>query len=279
MKVADIMTRDIKWVEIPGTRAEALDLMKELSVNAVPAVKRGTRELAGMVTLDRLLKYPDEDQLGVLIDRDVPVISADDSLEDAAKRMLESNVRMLPVLEGGKLVGIITVRDIVYRAVANLETKRSVADYVRPRVVVLWDGMPLKVASEIMDLSGFRTLPVIDADGNLVGALDDSQIARVSEIETESATSQVSGRTEGDSWTWDSEGRIYITKRQLRIPDKLVKDVMTEDLVTITRRTPVNRCAELMRQRRVGQAYVISADGRLTGVVRDIDLLRSLISS
>jgi Mg/Co/Ni transporter MgtE len=127
-----------------------------------------------------------------------------------------------------------------------------------------------------MDLAGFRGLPVINEGGTMVGIIDDSDIIKVSEVEVGSKMSQMSGRSEGDSWTWDSEDRVYITKSQLKIPNKLVKDIMTKELVTISRKTSISRVAELMKQNHVEQTPVISSDGKLVGIIRDVDLLRAL---
>lgn len=277
MQVKDVMTKEVKWVEVPGSRAEALELLRKLGASAVPVVKRGTDELVGMVTLRKIFETPDEEQLAMLVDRDVPSVAVDDKLEAAASQLLKARVRRLPVLKNEKLVGIITVRDIVYRALAEMNIEKPAADYIRPHVIAVWDGTPLKAAVEIMDLSGFRGLPVIDEEGNLVGIIDDSDIIKVSNVEVNSRMSQMAGRSEGDSWTWDSEARIYITKRELKIPDKLVKDVMVKELITITRKTPVSRTAQLMKQHQVEQTPVISADGKLAGIVRDVDLLRALV--
>ncbi|MCS7131754.1 MAG: CBS domain-containing protein [Hadesarchaea archaeon] len=278
MQVKDVMTKEVKWVEVPGTRAEALELLRKLGASAVPVVKQGTDELVGMVTLRKLFEHPDEEQLAMLVDRDIPTVAPDDPLEEAAKRLLASHTRRLPVLKDGKLVGIITVRDIVYRAIVAMNIEKPASDYMRPHVIAVWDGTPLKAAIEIMALSGFRVLPVIDENGNLVGMIGDADIVKISDIETESKMSQMAGRTEGDSWTWDSENRIYITKRKLKIPAKLVRDVMTKELITISRRTTVSRCAELMKQHKIEQTPVISAEGTLLGIVRDIDLLQALIT-
>ncbi|MBA7597206.1 Inosine-5'-monophosphate dehydrogenase [subsurface metagenome] len=276
MQVKDVMTKEVKWAEVPGTRAEALDLLRKLGTNAVPVVKRGTDELVGLVTLRKLFEKSDENQLAMLVDRDVPTVALSDKLEEAANRLLTAHVRRLPVLKNEKLVGIVTVRDIVYRAIAEMNLERPASDFMRPHVIAVWDGIPLKAAVEIMDLSGFRALPAIDESGNLVGIIDDTDILKVSEVETESKMSQMAGRSEGDSWTWDSENRIYITKRELKVPDKLVKDVMTKELVTITRKTPVSRAAQLMKQHKIEQTPVLSAKGKFVGIVQDADLLRAL---
>jgi len=55
-----------------------------------------------------------------------------------------------------------------------------------------------------------------------------------------------------------------------------VRDVMTKELVTITRKTPISRVAQLMRQHRIEQTPILSAEGKLIGIVRDVDLLRAL---
>jgi len=278
MQVKDVMTKEVKVVEIPGTRAEAIDLLRKLEASAAPVVKQGTNELVGLVTLRKLFEHPDEDQLAMLVDRDIPTVTPEDSLGDAAKLFLASHVKRLVVLKEGKIVGIITVRDIVNRAITTMNIEKPASDYMRPRIIAVWDGTPIKAALEIMALSGFRALPVIDENGSFIGVIDDSDIIEVSKVETESKMSQMTGRSEGDSWTWDSEDRIYITKRQLKIPDKKVKELMSKELVTITRRTPVSRVAEIMKQNKIEQTPVTTADGGLVGIVRDVDLLQALIS-
>jgi len=278
MQVKDVMTKEVKVVEIPGTRAEAIDLLRKLEASAAPVVKQGTNELVGLVTLRKLFEHPDEEQLAMLVDRDIPTVTPEDSLEDAARVFVASHVKRLVVLKEGKIVGIITVKDIVNRAIIAMNIEKPASDYMRPRVIAVWDGTPIKAALEIMAFSGFRALPVIDENGSFLGVIDDSDIIEVSEVKTESKMSQMTGRSEGDSWTWDSEDRIYITKRQLKIPDKKVKELMAKELVTITRRTPVSRCAEIMKQNKIEQAPVTTADGGLVGIVRDVDLLQALIS-
>ncbi len=277
MKVKDVMTTDVKWVEIPGSRAEALELLRKLDVSAVPVVKRDTGELAGMVTLRNLFDHPDEEQLAMLVDREVPQVSPDDPLEDAVRCMLETGARRLPVIREGKLVGIVTVRDIVYRAVAAMGIERPASDFMRRRLAAVWEGTPIRAAIEIMGLAGLRALPVIDTEGKLIGMVDDADIIGLSEVKTESRMSHMAGRSEGDAWTWDSEDRIYITKKRMELPDKLAREVMCKELVTITKRTTVSKCAELMKQHKIEQVPVISGEDEFVGMVRDIDLLRALV--
>lgn len=277
MRVKDVMTAEVKYVEVPGTRAEALELLRKLNISSAPVVKGDTQELVGIVTLRNLFDHQDEEQLGMLVDRDVPTVAPEDSIEDTARLIFKTGARRLPVVKDGKLVGIVTVRDIVYRAVAGMDTEKPAFDYMRRRIAAIWEGTPIRAAMEIMALAGLRALPVIDMEGKLVGIVDDADIIGLSEVETESRMSQMAGRSEGDSWTWDSEDRMYITKKKIKLPDKPVKDVMDKELVAVTKRTSVGKCAEVMKQHKIEQTPVMSADGELIGIVRDIDLLRAVI--
>jgi len=277
LKVKDVMTREVKYVEIPGTRAEAIELFRKLEVSALPVVNANTRELVGMVTLRKLLEHPEENQLAMLVDRNVPTVGPEDELRVAAEHILRTGNRRLPVVEEGELVGVITVRDIVYRALANLNIERPASDFMQPSVAAVWEGTPLRAVVEIMNLAGVRALPVINEQGDLVGIVDDSDIIKVAEVETTSRIRQMAGKSEGDSWSWDSEARIYITKTELRVPSIPVKEIMVRNLICITKKTSVSRCAQLMKENRIEQTPVLSADNKFLGLVRDIDLLGALL--
>jgi len=50
MKVKDIMTKDVIYAEVPGTSASALELILKHNVSGLPVVKKGTKQLVGVVT-------------------------------------------------------------------------------------------------------------------------------------------------------------------------------------------------------------------------------------
>jgi CBS domain-containing protein len=278
MKVKDVMTKEVRWVEIPGSRADALELMKEMKIREIPAVKKGTGELIGIVTLRRLFEKPDEDQLALLVDREIPTVRPEDDLKTAVKVLLDSRVRRLPVLKNGKLVGILSVKDVVERVIMRSDVETPVSELMRPHLIAVWGGTPLKAVLQLIRLSGFRVLPVIDEEGKLLGTVDDTHILSLSDVELASRMSQMTGRSESDSWAWDTEARIYITKKELTVPDKPVSEVMNQDVVRIGKRTPANRAAKLMEEKGVKELLVESTDEKLLGIVRDLDLLKSLLS-
>lgn len=275
MKIRDVMTEDVQAVTVPGNRDEAIDILRKLKASAVPVLKESTQEFVGMLRLRDLFENPDENQLGMLVERNITTLSPDQSLEEAAKAMLMKNERRLPVLEDKKLVGIISVRDILSRAIADKKRDSELQNCMQASTASLWESTPLKVALEILNLSGERALPVLDDEGEIVGIIGEDDIIGVSEIKTEEITEQMRGRSETEPWAWDTEDRIYITKKSLRPPDKEVGKVMTTDLITVTKRATASKCAKLMEENAVHQLPVLSGK-KLIGMVSDEDLLKVL---
>ncbi len=278
MKVSEVMTEDVKSISVPGNRDEAMEMIKDLEVSALPVLKKDTEELAGLIRLRDFFEKPDENQIGMLMNRDLVTVYPDESLEVSAERMLGNNVRRLPVVnENNELVGIITVRDILSRVIVGKKKKTEIKECMQNTVSTLWQETPLNIALEIIHLSGKRALPVLDNYGELAGMIGDEDIMAVSEVEEEEIKEQMSGRSETEKWTWDSEDRIYITKRSLKPPEKTVEEIMTEDIITVTKRSSVSNCAELMEQNNLNQIPVLSGKN-LIGIVSDEDLLKALTS-
>lgn len=102
----------------------------------------------------------------------VEAIAPDTDLVAAARRMKELNVGSLPVVKDGRLIGIITDRDIVIRAVAEgreLLLERVEAHYTSSPTTISPDA-DTQQASELMAREQIRRLPVVEGD-RLVGFL------------------------------------------------------------------------------------------------------------
>jgi|TARA_B100001964_G_scaffold244762_1_gene327778 CBS domain-containing protein len=276
MKVKDIMTGETVFAEVPGSTADALKLIIENGVSGLPVVKRGTKEVLGIVTREDLLQNPDESQLGLLMTRDVVTIHPDEDIKKAANIFLNASFRRLPVADKGKLLGIVTISDIVWRGIEQLGLNKSIDTLISPNITAVWEETPLKVASEIMGLSKYTAVPVLGPEGKLSGMVSDMDLLKGARLTESTKKSEMSASTEGDKWGWDSQNVIYITKKTLELPDKLVKDVMIKNVITATKKTSISECAKKMAKNRVEQIPVIDAEGNMIGVVRDLTLLETL---
>ena len=107
------------------------------------------------------------------------VIEPAETLAAAARKMRAAGIGALPVCEGGRLVGMITDRDIVVRAVAAGEDPRSgtVRGAMTPQVVSCTEDEELDAAAMLMDEHAVRRMAVLDAAGHLIGVLSVDDLA------------------------------------------------------------------------------------------------------
>ncbi len=277
MKVSDVMTANPICAEVPGRRDEVLELMKKHVLAGLPVVKRGTRELVGMITRDDLEKDRSEAQVAMLMTRSPITVTPDTELKEAARILYENHFGRLPVVKDDELVGIITVGDIVRRGISKMKIDDPVSKYMLKYIVAVWDETPTPVVFKIMRLCWEKALCVINSDLKIVGLVKDADIFKRMSLETEVRTAELSPSLEGDTWAWDSKNIIYIGEQRMEIPDIPIKEVMVKNPKMVTTGTTVTDCAKKMAKYKVGQFPVIDGVGELRGIVRDFDLLKALI--
>jgi CBS domain-containing protein len=125
MLVKDIVSEDVVYVSVPGTREKALEIIVKENVSVVPVVKEGSKKLVGILTRSDLITNPDEEQIAMLMTRDLVTAEMDEPLEKVAKNMVKYNVRRVPVVDGEDLVGIVTAFDLVSLAIADNNSSNS----------------------------------------------------------------------------------------------------------------------------------------------------------
>jgi CBS domain-containing protein len=107
-------------------------------------------------------------------------IDADKPVAYAAKMMKDEDVGLAPVVEGDRLVGTLTDRDIVVRVVAEGKDPQSVTvrEVASTDVATVDPQQDLDEALQLMASRQVRRLPVVEEDGRLVGVLAQADIAR-----------------------------------------------------------------------------------------------------
>ena len=110
--------------------------------------------------------------------RDVHLASPDQTIREAAVEMAKADIGSLLVGENDRLIGMITDRDIVLRAVAKgRDPKTQVREVMSDRIQYCFDDEDVNSAAENMATLGVRRLPVLNRDKRLVGIVALSNIA------------------------------------------------------------------------------------------------------
>lgn len=100
-------------------------------------------------------------------------VSSNTSIRDAAVLMAGKNVGAIMVLEGGKMLGMFSERDILNRVVAkNVDPdKTQVKETMSSPVITIDAGTTANDAHYIMTVKHIRHLPVVDKQGKPIGML------------------------------------------------------------------------------------------------------------
>jgi len=115
-----------------------------------------------------------------IMTRDVQTASPYSTIEDAAKFMKSEDFGSLPVCDDGKVVGVLTDRDIAVRVVAEGRDPGAtrVGEVMTHEVVSVREASGLAEAEHLMHDRQLRRLPVLNEAGELVGYLALARIAR-----------------------------------------------------------------------------------------------------
>ena len=111
---------------------------------------------------------------------DVETVLPTLSITEAAGRMCKQGIGYFPVCQKGRLVGIITDRDITCRIVADHRDPAvtKVRDIMSKAVAYCFDDDDLAAAIHLMEQNQIRRIPVLDRKENLVGVLSLIDVAQ-----------------------------------------------------------------------------------------------------
>jgi CBS domain-containing protein len=122
-------------------------------------------------------------------------IDADKPVAYAAKMMRDEDVGIAPIVEGDRLVGVLTDRDIAVRVVAEGRDPEQVkvTEVASSDLVTLDPQQDLEEALRLMARHQVRRLPVVEEDGRLVGVVAQADVAQhADEQQTGEVVEQIS---------------------------------------------------------------------------------------
>ena len=107
-------------------------------------------------------------------------VTPETPVSEAARLMKSEDVGSLPILDGDKLAGVVTDRDIVLRAVAEEKDPRGmpVREVASREIVTIRPEEDLSEALKLMASYQVRRIPVVDEDNRLVGLVAQADVAR-----------------------------------------------------------------------------------------------------
>ncbi|MBU7023403.1 MAG: CBS domain-containing protein [Theionarchaea archaeon] len=277
MLVEEIMTTDVVTITVPGKRKTALEMMRKHNLSGLPVLKEGTKEIVGFVSLEDLIAHPDEDQLALIMNRNVITVPSKEDISQVARIMYEKDVKQVCVVDDGVLVGLITLKNVVTQGISRMQIDEKCEKFMKPRILAVWQETPIPLAAQIMRYAHALAAVVLSDSGELVGIVDNADFVKTSEIVNILQKTDIQQESEGEEWVWETKSTFYVGTERLKLPDKPVRELMTQEIITITQGTTVTTCARKMKKHEIEQLPVIDAQGNLIGILRDYDLLKVLV--
>jgi Predicted transcriptional regulator, contains C-terminal CBS domains len=275
--VADIMTAAPIVVEVPGSRSDAINMMVRNKLTGLPVVRASDGKLMGIVSRRDIFRKFEEDQLSLIMKKNCITLDSDASILEAAKIFSEKRIHRLPIIEEGKLVGIITPTNLL-NEIKDMKTAMTAEDVIRTTCVTAYEGEPLAYTVVAMRISDVSAVPVLDYKGKLVGILTDRDLFSDQTADKE-AMSKL-GIEDSELAGYRNVLPLFYAATNKYIPaETTVKDYMVKDPMTVFKKTPLNDVARIMLQNDFGQLPVHGTKDEIVGMLYDVDVLCALLGN
>jgi acetoin utilization protein AcuB len=266
VQIKDLMrTRNLVSVRPDDDLAVAAQIMRWAGVRHLPVLE-GT-EVVGVLTERDLLRHRAEagsrDDAELLVrtfmTRPPETIGPDEDVAAACAMMVARRIGCLPVVDGGKLVGIVTTTDLLG---SQLAARLAPSPATITRVEVAMKREPPTVAAYA---------PLLEA----VGIMVDRDVRHVVVIDEHQRV--VGIVTDRDVRTAIGDPLEALRQELTELEELKVAGVMTTDVLTVRDDARLSDVARQFVDERVGALPVVDARGRLVGIVSYVDVIRALL--
>jgi CBS domain-containing protein len=138
LKVEDVMIKEVITVDEKSSIKEAADIMNRFEIGCLIVTKNG--KALGILTERDLLKRvvseakdPLKTKVGEIMSKPLIVVEPDMELEEAAKLMFKLKIKKLPVVESGKLLGLVTLTDLARFQPQMIRILKKLSEQMAPR--------------------------------------------------------------------------------------------------------------------------------------------------
>ncbi len=214
----------------------------------------------GVIGEKQLVKSHVEDNTkAAALVRSAPRIDRHEDVREVARMLVEGDVKLAPVYEGEKLVGVITEDAILEAVIENLDAL-VVEQIFTEDVVTIGEKDRVGRVINLLREHGISRLPVTEESGRLTGVITTHDIV------------DFAVRNDHKQGKGDRRGDI---DRMLDLP---VYDLMTSPVMTTTPETSVREAVEQMLENDIAGLVVAPADddNAVAGVLTKTDVLRAL---
>lgn len=257
ISVLDVCSKGFATVNENDPLSRCLELFKK-EMPPVLAVMDKNGKYAGVISrrwITRSRLDPATTKVKTLM-RPAPRVDPSVSLSKAAKLMIESGIRQIPVFDKKKLVGFVTDEDIIHGAVTQEWGNTEIQSIMTKAPYVVEGNRSVGAVLSIFRERGISHVPVME-EGKLVGIIS---IADVIEQVFQPRKKQTVGDIKGEKVP------------MLNVP---AKGIMAKPVITVKPETSLEEAERKMHEHNVSCLPIVAGD-KLTGIVTKLDFLEPI---
>lgn len=260
MQVKDVMSENIIFVSPEDTVSKLISLIENDNLREIIITENG--KLKGIVHSKDIARKgitdPTKTKVSTLISNS-PVISSNQDINEAAELIFKTGLRSLPVIEDKKVIGLITLFDIIEVASKTKDFRQTLAESIMSYPEVIESNTDIGKARILMREKNISRLPVVDKNQKLAGIVTIFDLLKA-----------VKPRERMDFYSMAAEKE--------RIMDIPVSTIMNTSPVTADKKKTLNDIVSLMKKYKTDGIIIVEND-KPAGVVTAKDLLELYVSS
>ena len=171
MIVKDIMSKNVITLGPNDTIQKLISLMEKNHIHEVPIVDK--KKLVGIVQTKKLTQKsildPYKTKVKSIKMSAPAVLSPDQDMDEAAKLLLKTGLRGLPVVDKKELVGILSIHDIIDEVAKTKLFRQTKAEKIMSKIVTVTDDTDIGKARVLMREQNISKIPIVDSKGKLKG--------------------------------------------------------------------------------------------------------------
>ncbi|MFC6799869.1 CBS domain-containing protein [Haladaptatus sp. DYSN1] len=275
MNISEILSTKFTEFDIGTPLSKVAGAFENQELDAVVVTDGG--EYRGVVSRRQLASSSNQPsaKVGSQVQH-VPAVDRTEDVREVARLMIGSDAKTLPVLDDGRVVGVVTA-DAVLEGVRPFLDAVTVDDAYSPKLVSATSETTIGKALNMLRESGIAHLPVIDGD-DLVGMVSLYDVIEFTTRGGSKSQGGSSGSFGGRGRSGRSPGgfgaREGNSERMLDLP---VENLMSDVVVTVRRSAPLDEVVETMFEREIS-SLVVTADetGDPVGIITKTDVIEAL---
>jgi CBS domain-containing protein/ribosome-associated translation inhibitor RaiA len=251
MKVSDIIADKVIPINLEDTVSRALKIMYENNTSHLPVVD-DSGNFIGMIYAKQFLTVNamPRSKLKSFLTK-TPILNLNDSIEKSVELFMNTGNHALPVLDDGKLYGIIRENDVLLTS----DFGHATVDQIMSGAIVVEDVSTLSNALSKMRRYNISRLPVINSSGVLIGLLTPLDVANLISVPKERATKSSGIGT------------------MVAIREVKVKEIMRK-ATSVETGTRLNTAIERFR---ANEEVIVTGNTRPIGIIRPKDALELVL--